>query len=270
MDRLPFRTRLDPRSAPERPIAESVNIPLEELASRVHELPAKGSRLEVVGPADLADQAISLLKSMGFDALFGVDGPGHALLSQACDRPTAGTDLEFADSIEPGRLWRPSPLIEQVLPQLKPGSAVDLGCGGGRDAVYLAANGWEVEAIDELPDAVSLGQRLEERYARAESTPILWRTGDIRVPESRDFDLLVNCFAFSVLMLPDLARWLRPGGSALIETFTPQHREKFGRPSASRVLPVERVAELSGMDVVQAEEIWVGERHIARVWLRRL
>lgn len=182
----------------------------------------------------------------------------------------AATDCEFADSTEPGRLWRPSPLIEQLLPELTPGKAVDLGCGGGRDSVYLAANGWEVEALDELPDALSLGRRLEERYAGPDAKPIAWRLADIRDSESRDFDLLVNCFAFSQQMLPDLARWLRKGGSALIETFTPQHREKFGRPSASRVLPVERVAELSGMAAVRAEQVWVGERHVARVWLRRL
>ena len=33
--------------------------------------------------------------------------------------------------------------------KVKPGKAIDLGCGAGRDIVYLIKNGWNVTAIDE-------------------------------------------------------------------------------------------------------------------------
>ncbi|WP_211750199.1 class I SAM-dependent methyltransferase [Paenibacillus sp. Marseille-Q4541] len=37
---------------------------------------------------------------------------------------------------------------------LKPGKALDLGCGPGRNAIYLAKQGWEVDALDLSPQAI--------------------------------------------------------------------------------------------------------------------
>lgn len=49
-------------------------------------------------------------------------------------------------------------LIEgpQALP---PGRALDLGCGTGTDAIYLAAHGWDVTAVDMVPQALALARR---------------------------------------------------------------------------------------------------------------
>jgi SAM-dependent methyltransferase len=43
---------------------------------------------------------------------------------------------------------------------LRPGRALDLGCGPGRNARYLAANGFDVDAVDLSPTAIAWGEEL--------------------------------------------------------------------------------------------------------------
>src|SRR3712207_2787200 len=49
-----------------------------------------------------------------------------------------------------GRVWsgRPNPVLVDVVGSLRPGTALDLGCGEGGDAIWLARQGWRVTAID--------------------------------------------------------------------------------------------------------------------------
>ena len=59
-------TRLDPRPADEaesRPIVSAVNIPFVEIPRRVHELPARDERFDVVGPRDLGERTVDWLEA---------------------------------------------------------------------------------------------------------------------------------------------------------------------------------------------------------------
>src|ERR671919_358354 len=53
-------------------------------------------------------------------------------------------------------LWRP--LFEGPL-AMEPGRALDIGCGSGRDAVHLAARGWEVTAVEFVDKALARGRQ---------------------------------------------------------------------------------------------------------------
>jgi SAM-dependent methyltransferase len=49
-----------------------------------------------------------------------------------------------------GRRWsgRPNPVLVDVVGSILPGAALDLGCGEGGDAIWLARRGWSVVAVD--------------------------------------------------------------------------------------------------------------------------
>ena len=58
---------------------------------------------------------------------------------------------------------------------LPPGRALDVGCGTGRDAVYLATRGWQVTAVDISATAIA---RARQRAAQ-ERAEVHWITGDV-------------------------------------------------------------------------------------------
>lgn len=74
----------------------------------------------------------------------------EALLGEGCT-PCAPDDhrSSFPSKLEPGD-WRRGSALEGL-------RALDLGCGSGRDACYLAMRGWEVEQHPALPSSRSTG-----------------------------------------------------------------------------------------------------------------
>jgi SAM-dependent methyltransferase len=69
-------------------------------------------------------------------------------------------------------LWRP--LFEGPL-AMEPGRALDIGCGSGRDAVHLAARGWQVTAVEFVDKAL---ERARQRAAE-EGVDVQWVRGDV-------------------------------------------------------------------------------------------
>jgi trans-aconitate methyltransferase len=67
--------------------------------------------------------------------------------------PAEAWEFRYAES--PKR-WsgHPNPTLVDVVADLTPGRAVDLGCGEGADAIHLARQGWEVLGVDISPTAV--------------------------------------------------------------------------------------------------------------------
>lgn len=57
----------------------------------------------------------------------------------------------------------PNPILTEVLAEMAPGSALDIACGDGVNAVWLAARGWNVTAVDWSEAALHKGRALAER-----------------------------------------------------------------------------------------------------------
>jgi SAM-dependent methyltransferase len=68
--------------------------------------------------------------------------------------------------------WRP--LLEGPAAPV-PGRALDIGCGSGRDAVYLAKRGWRVTALDSAAKALASA----EQRATEEAVEVQWVRGDV-------------------------------------------------------------------------------------------
>ncbi|MEA2552482.1 MAG: hypothetical protein QOJ65_658 [Fimbriimonadaceae bacterium] len=260
MKPLPEASYLDPRlsaDAADNPIANSVNIPLEEFASRTAELPPKHETIQVAGPEDLTERTVQWLADHGRKA-------------------ASASNYVHTEHHQNARLWAPNPWLETVLPNLKPGAALDLGSGAGREAVYMAAHGWHVTAVDNLPECATRGRDLAARYLEPQPLSCVdWQTADVLNPAydpDRSFDLVTCFFFFDRDLVARAIEWLAPGGSIVIEAFTTKHQEREGKPASA-----ERVVNLGGlpdllreMQVVQYDEGDHDHGHTARIWARRV
>lgn len=120
----------------------------------------------------------------------------------------------------------PSAWLTRFAPLIRAGGTVlDVACGAGRNARWLAARGWRVEAVDRDAAALAALQGTEERVttrqADLEGAP--W-------PYSgRKFEGIVVCRYLHRPLLPLLAENLADDGVLIYETFM-AGQEKFGCP----------------------------------------
>lgn len=114
---------------------------------------------------------------------------------------------------------------------LAPGRALDLGCGGGTQAIYLAQHGWQVTGVDYVDRAL---ERARRRAATAGVAP-QWIQGDVtRLPEldlGDGYTLLFDFGCFHGLKATDraayaagIAKVAAPGATLLILSFAPHFR----------------------------------------------
>ncbi|MDH6114168.1 SAM-dependent methyltransferase [Kitasatospora sp. MAP12-15] len=105
-------------------------------------------------------------------------------------------------------------LVEGAAP-LPPAQAVDLGCGTGRQARYLAEHGWSVTAIDYTPEAIAAARHEDPRGR------VVWRVADVTEPHTVDPDGRLAS-ATSLLLdngcLHGVPARRRPGWAATVNT----------------------------------------------------
>lgn len=124
---------------------------------------------------------------------------------------------------ERGQTWsgRPNAALVREVSDVKPGRALDLGCGEGGDAIWLAAQGWSVSAVDISPSALALGAR--NAAAAGVSARTDWIAADLASwqPDGA-FDLVSAQFLHSPVELPRsdilrrVASAVAPGGLLLV------------------------------------------------------
>ncbi len=76
---------------------------------------------------------------------------------------------------ERGRVHAPLARLVEGADALPPGRALDVGCGSGAHAVYLAKRGWRVTGVDFVDAALAEGR---QRAAR-EGVEVEWKLGDV-------------------------------------------------------------------------------------------
>ncbi|MGW4489074.1 FAD-dependent oxidoreductase [Amycolatopsis sp. NPDC004368] len=119
-------------------------------------------------------------------------------------------------------IWsgRPNEQLVTEAADLRPGSALDAGCGEGGDAVWLAQNGWRVTAADFAATALDRGAAQATSLGLADR--IRWLTTDLTtwVPDEK-YDLVTSHFlhlptAQRTPIFARLADAVAPGGTLLI------------------------------------------------------
>jgi cyclopropane fatty-acyl-phospholipid synthase-like methyltransferase len=125
----------------------------------------------------------------------------------------------------------PPPEVLAFVPTLPAGRALDLGCGLGRAAIFMARLGWQVDGVDFIPQAI------DEARRRAEQTGVAAQA-QFHVGSTTQLDFLSDPYDFALdvgamhsfsseelrAYHGELLRLLRPGASYLL--FAHLHEEK--------------------------------------------
>ncbi len=157
--------------------------------------------------------------------------------------------------VEPNRF-----LVAEV-EDLAPGRALDLACGAGRNAVWLAERGWTVTGADFSDVALANARGL----AADRGVDVEWVQADLRdwAPPPREFELV----AILYLQLPAeerrpvlarAAEAVTPGGTLLVVGHDLQNLNGgHGGPKDPRVLltPEDVAAELPGLEVEKTQRV---------------
>jgi SAM-dependent methyltransferase len=95
--------------------------------------------------------------------------------------------------------------------------ALDLACGRGRNALFLAAQGYSVDAVDLSGAALAEGQRA----AGAQGLAVNWLQADLDsgVPLTGPYDLVVMIRYLNLALLADVKQLLAPGGVLVVEVY---------------------------------------------------
>jgi SAM-dependent methyltransferase len=160
-------------------------------------------------------------------------------------------------------LWSAAPnrcLVAETA-ELIQGRALDLACGDGRNAIWLAGLGWHVTGVDFSDVAIAKGR---QRAAR-EGVEVDFRSQDLLdfEPDARAYELVLVLY----LQLPADERRVVLGRASeavatagtflLVGHDVLNLTEGVGGPSDPRVLytPEDIVSELSGLEVQKAERV---------------
>ena len=164
-------------------------------------------------------------------------------------------------------LWTkdPNAPLVQFAAELEPGRALDVGAGDGRNAIWLATQGWTVTAIDLSTVARErAAERAAARGAALECIVADWRDHDFG---EAAFELVVVSFMHP---LPDeretlfarVARALVPGGHVFTVGVVLADHGRRGPPDAERLYTVQRVQDaLRGFELLRCEEHTYEQEH---------
>jgi rhodanese-related sulfurtransferase len=216
---------LDVRTASEfeeRHIPGSVLVPLQSLESELETVPNSGIPIAVVcEEGHRCVSACRLLAEHGFGPLLRLDG-GLARWSGPLT-----TGLESNGPHKHG--LAPSSFLVENFKLLRRGLALDLAMGEGRNAIYLATRGFDVDGVDSRPEAVARA-RVAARKLGAPIRALVANLEDgsytIR-PET--YDLIVVFNYLHRPLLPAIKEGVVPGGIVVYQSYTAE-QARLGKP----------------------------------------
>ncbi len=139
----------------------------------------------------------------------------------------------------------PTGILCELWPLLPSGAALDLACGTGRNALFLAEHGLRVSAVDWSGAALDILEararskkipvfriQIMEETKRASPAGIDLVHADLERIElpARSFDLILNIRYLQRSLFPQICRALRPKGVLLFETYTRAQLDFCGGP----------------------------------------
>lgn len=116
----------------------------------------------------------------------------------------------------------PNPFLKRHIHLLPKGKALDVATGEGRNAVFLAQNGFEVDAVD----ISEKGLKKARKLAREKGVKINTFLVDLdryQIEKER-YDLIANFYFLKRRLIPGIRKGLKKGGKVIFETYLLEHR----------------------------------------------
>ncbi len=164
------------------------------------------------------------------------------------------------------QLWSGSPnaqLVAQAV-GLPPGDALDVGCGEGGDAIWLASHRWRVTAVDVSVVALERAARHAAAQGDEVAERITWRQADMYSwdPGRAQFDLVSAQFMYLPAaaleqMHVRLAAAVRPGGTLLLVGHDADHLRAKGATAAEMAWSAQQLTP--ALDATDWEILIAGE-----------
>jgi len=146
----------------------------------------------------------------------------------------------------------PTPLLmKTAAAKLVPGKALDLACGAGRNALWLAEHGWEVTAVDGAPVAIEiLGTRATERGLKINAVVADLEKGEFEIEPSH-WDLVAMCYYLQQNLFEPAKRGVAPGGILISIVHVTEPGEE---DSPHRLRPGELEQYFAGWEILHRHE----------------
>lgn len=186
-----------------------------------------------------------------------MDNPG-SLIYKRTDMHKEKWNARYREKV-PDELGDANSQLKTASASLKPGRAIDLAAGDGRNAIFLAEQGWEVTAVDFSETGIERGKKI----AQKRGVFIQWIVKDLTeyLPPADSFDLV--CLMYLHIPRSELstvlqraAAALKPGGTLLVVGHDRSNIDKgVGGPQKPETLydPGDIVSLLPGLTVEYAE-----------------
>jgi 2-polyprenyl-3-methyl-5-hydroxy-6-metoxy-1,4-benzoquinol methylase len=160
----------------------------------------------------------------------------------------------------------PSAHLTAEAGDLPPGRALDAGCGHGSDALWLAARGWRVTAVDFAATALAFARTTAEAMGEDVAERVEWVEADLGswAPERDAYDLVVCLYVHVAGSVEELvgrmAAGVAPGGTLLLVGHRPVDPVTGAPTAAAGQVQVSVEAALAALDPGRWERVVAEER----------
>lgn len=145
------------------------------------------------------------------------EGAGHS-----------GGGHDWDDTYREGKGFslKPNALLASSIQGRKPGTALDIGMGQGRNAVYLATQGWSVTGVDTAAEGIRIAK--ENAAAAKISLNAVVDDADHFDMGKGQYDLVALMYVGGAEMTSRIDTALKPGGLVVVEYFHKDMERQFG------------------------------------------
>ncbi len=156
------------------------------------------------------------------------------------------------------------PFLRDHVGLLPKGQVLDLAIGEGRNGIFLATQGFDVTGVDISEEGLKKAQALAAKHG-VTITTVVADLETYKIP-ANTFDVIICTYYLQRDLFPRIAAALKPGGMALIETYTMDHLQYRPRFNKTYLLePNELLTMLPGLRVLRYQEVDTGQAAYASI-----